>query len=105
MLKTEGGKLVVVYNSKLNKADKSVHFKRFKYGTGLELPVGKWVDIELTYDLENIEVKLDGKESKPFKLNRQGFLFFANSAIGGYGVDKNKYFIGDIIKIEISHLP
>jgi hypothetical protein len=104
-LKTEGGKLVVVYYSKLKKSDKSVHFKAFKYNTGLKLPVGKWVDVELAYDFENITVKLDGKEGKPFKLDRQGFLFFANSAIGGYGIYKDKYFTGDIGKIEITHLP
>lgn len=65
--------------------------------TDIELPVNKWSNLAITYDLKNITFSLNGKDVKSFSCSGPG-ICDTIMAIGGFGKGKS-YFKGKIKSI------
>ena len=82
--------------------------KNHVFRTGLKLRPGEWNTLRVHYDLQRIELSLNGK-SASFPLDKRGRIY-AESAFGGpakpvYGLPRGNFemFRGDLRKLRIFH--
>ncbi|MHC4474817.1 MAG: laminin G domain-containing protein [Planctomycetota bacterium] len=104
----KNGKLGGVYRRQVSSEEDAIFWKVISLKTGLTVPVGKWVKIEVRYDLKNIVLSVDGRRSIPFPCSRRGILF-QPCAFGGPLYENNDktqhWFRGYLKSIRIQHHP
>jgi hypothetical protein len=102
------GKLGGEYRREVSSEEDAIFRKVISLKTDLAVPVGKWVKIEVRYDMENLVLSVDGKKSDPFPCSRRGIMF-QPCAFGGPLYENNDktqhWFNGYLKSIRIQHRP
>ena len=101
-LTIKNGKLEGVYLGISKEGDKELWYKTLNMPTSLEVPVGKWCRIEVSYNLKNFVFSIDGKKSRAFASDRKSYRFMP-FIFGGNGSDSSKYFEGLLSSLKIVH--
>ncbi|MBR2345342.1 MAG: hypothetical protein IKA71_06105 [Lentisphaeria bacterium] len=76
--------------------------------TAVDIPAGKWSDVEIAYDFKNVTIKVDGK-GKSYPLPKAQALYFRPGIFGGhtkveFGLPSgSKMFKGKLRSISIYH--